>query len=446
MIQIGTIAVAGLIGTLVRQIQPIALHDPAAYASQMADMHQRYDPVTILGVNAGPSMVDLFERLGFFRIFSTWWFATLLTLLALSIVVCTIDRLPRLWRGVREIHPEQPPAFFDLRLPERAALVADVDGPLPDMEAVAAHLRRRHYAITRADGSVYADRNRYLKLATLITHLGLVLFLVGGAVTGAFGFETVLFLGDGQSAPVQAVGTPGNLLVKSLGFDAPRRADGTFADFRTNIAVYRDGRQIAAKTIRVNDPLSIEGFVFHQNTFGPAEDVEIRGEDGRLAWSGPILLDRQLAGLPEGVFSIPGSDIGLVLVLDQDASGADVLALQGVAPDSSGSGTVPVFLDRLAVGQASDPLTTAGYTIRWTGVSAFSGMVVKNDPGQGIIWLAFACLISGLLLTFYFPRRRVWARFPPGRVELAMLADRYVDADREFRTLVADLRKLAAPG
>jgi len=427
-------------------VQPIALHDPAAYASQMADMHLRYDPLTILGANVGPPMVDLFERLGFFRIFSTWWFATLLTLLALSIVVCTIDRLPRLWRGVREIHVAQPPAFFDPRLPQRAALVSDVEGALPGPDSIAAHLRRRHYAITRADGYVYGDRNRYLRLATLITHLGLVLFLVGGAVTGAFGFETVLFLGDGQSAPVQPVGTQGNLLVKSLGFEAPRRADGAFADFRTTIAVYRDGQQIATKTIRVNDPLSVAGFVFHQNTFGPAEEVEIRGGDGRLAWSGPILLDRQLAGRPEGVFSIPGSDVGLVLVLDRDASGTDVLALQGVAPDPSGTGSLPVFLERLGVGQASDPVTTGGYTIRWIGASAFSGMVVKNDPGQGIIWLAFACLISGLLLTFYFPRRRVWARFAPGRVEVAMLADRYVDARREFRGLVADLRRLDASG
>ena len=43
-------------------------------------------------------MVDVFERLGFFRVFSAPWFVFLLTLLVVSIVVCTLDRTPDLWR------------------------------------------------------------------------------------------------------------------------------------------------------------------------------------------------------------------------------------------------------------------------------------------------------------------------------------------------------------
>jgi cytochrome c biogenesis protein ResB len=63
-------------------------------------------------------------------------------------------------------------------------------------------------------------------------------------------------------------------------------------------------------------------------------------------------------------------------------------------------------------------------------------MVVKNDPGQPVVWVAFGSLISGLVLTFYFPRRRAWARIEGREVRLAFLADRYVDAGREFGQLV----------
>ena len=69
------------------------------------------------------------------------------------------------------------------------------------------------------------------------------------------------------------------------------------------------------------------------------------------------------------------------------------------------------------------------------GIASWSGMVVKNDPGQPLIWIAFGLLISGLVLTFYFPRRRAWARIEGDRVSLAFLADRYVDRDREFERL-----------
>ena len=63
-------------------------------------------------------------------------------------------------------------------------------------------------------------------------------------------------MGEGQTAPVRPIGTPGNLLLKVHDFAAPRRADGSFADFSTDLSVYRDGQEVARKTIRVNDPLA----------------------------------------------------------------------------------------------------------------------------------------------------------------------------------------------
>jgi cytochrome c biogenesis protein ResB len=62
-------------------------------------------------------------------------------------------------------------------------------------------------------------------------------------------------------------------------------------------------------------------------------------------------------------------------------------------------------------------------------------MVIRRDPGQPVIWLAFGLLIAGLVLTFYFPRRRAWARIEGERLGLAFLADRYVDREREFEQL-----------
>ncbi|MGH2407224.1 MAG: cytochrome c biogenesis protein ResB, partial [Candidatus Limnocylindrales bacterium] len=353
------LAVAGLIGTMVRQIPSYALrNNPAGYAAELADLHRRYDPISILGANIGPGLVSVFESLGFFRIFTAPWFTLLLTLLVISIVVCTLDRLPRLWRSVRDVRPVQPAAFFDLALPERAAF-ADVE--VGD-EALATALRRRRYRVRRSEAGaieaqdasarhLYGDRNQYFKLATLLTHLGLILFLAGGGVTGAFGYETVIFVGEGQTAPVEPVGTPDNLLVKNLGFEAPLRPDGSFADFRTDLAVYRDGQQIARKTIRVNDPLEVDGFVFHQNTFGAAETLDVHDPSGRLVWHGPVLMDDQILGKPQGFLTVPGSPFGIFVVLDRDPAGAGRLTLLGTNGTTDTSGNlVPIFADQLAIG------------------------------------------------------------------------------------------------
>ncbi len=73
-------------------------------------------------------------------------------------------------------------------------------------------------------------------------------------------------------------------------------------------------------------------------------------------------------------------------------------------------------------------------------------LVAKEDPGQGIVWFAFLSLITGLLITFYRPRRRVWARLDPsGELRIVGLSDRYVDFRREFGRLLDDLVALRQP-
>lgn len=429
-----------------------ALHDPAAYADQMDRIHATYDRLSILSLHVGPQFVDIAERLGFFRVFSAPWFILLLTVLVVSIVVCTLDRTPAIWRTAHNFRVVQAAPFFDLRLSDRARFTHADDAAADELARL---LRGRHYKVRQAsvEGSAetsadagaptiryfYGDRNQYLKLATLFTHLGLILFLAGAAITTGLGYETVVFLGEGQTAPVQAVGTPDNLLVKNVHFEAPTRADGSFADFRTDLAVYQNGQEIARKIIRVNDPLQVDGYVFHQNTFGPAEDLAISDAAGHLVWDGPILLAGALGGRPQGFVTIPGSDIGLLIVLDKTVDGIPLLAITGLGPTATPNDSNIVFIRALGLGDTSERETTAGYAVTWRAAAAYTGMVIKRDPGQGLIWVAYLSLITGLVLTFYFPRRRLWARLHGDHLEMAFIGDRYVSAEREFGALLDDL-------
>ena len=218
---------------------------------------------------SGAAVVDALERLSVFAIFRSPWFSAALVVLVLSIVVCTLDRTPRLWRGVRDVRVAQPEPFFDPRLPDRAAM----DG-VP-AESIRTVLRKNGFHVREATDAagtrlLYGDRHQYTKLATLFTHLGLILFLVAAAVTSRLGEEQGLVVGEGETLTVQPIGTPGLLLVRNLAFQAPGLDTGQPTDFTTDLAVFQDGRQIARKTIRVNDPLSIAGYTFHQNGFGPA--------------------------------------------------------------------------------------------------------------------------------------------------------------------------------
>lgn len=436
VLQIIVLAVFAVIGMTLRQLPDSAFRSLTDYQNAMLDLHQRYDPVI------GASFVDALERLQLFQVFRSTWFSIGLIVLLVSILVCTIDRTPRLWRQVVDVRVVQPEPFFDQRLPDRAAL----DG-VP-VDGLRATLRRHHFRVRQAEAEgvtyLYGDRHQYMKLATLLTHAGLILFLVAGAVTSAFGDEAGLVVPVGQSLTVQPIGTPDLLLVKNYSFEAPGLDTGEASDFTTDLGVYQNGREIARKTIRVNDPLSVAGYVFHENGFGPAPDIVIRDRaTGSLLWTGSVPLTDQVAGLPAGVAAVPGRDAGLQLFLQRDASGvATVLMLPYRVVGTAADGSVQTEqLGALALQPGETGTTQAiDFTVGLRAVSSYTLLIAKRDPGEGIVWAAFALLISGLLITFYLPRRRIWARLrPDGGLAIVGRSDRYVDFEREFGRLLDDL-------
>jgi cytochrome c biogenesis protein len=437
VVQIIAIALVGVVGIIVPQLPGAALRSPADFAAQLAILRARVEP------SLGAPLTDVFEALGLFRVFSAWWFTALLALLAVSIVVCTLDRTPGLWRSARDVRVVQPDGFFDPDLPDRAVIRDGVRA-----EDVHAALRRSGFRVREEEGAggsrfLYGDRNQNARLFTLLTHAGLVGFILAAAITSRFGFETGILLPEGQALPVESIGSTGLVSVKSLAFTAPRDADGRFTDFTTDLAVYRDGQEIARKVIRVNDPLAAAGYTFHQNFFGPAVDLTIRDGAGRLLWAGPVPLDEVNGGRPYGRFTIPGREEGLEMLLGEDVEGAASLAVVGYRVTGEDAAGGPV-VETMFVGGAAPGRTyvvdASDLRITFENVTAYSGVIVKRDPGASIVWVSFLFLIVGLALTFYFPRRRVWARLAgDGELRLVARADRYVDLRREFGRLLEDL-------
>jgi cytochrome c biogenesis protein len=442
VLQIIVLAIMAVIGMTLRQLPDSAFHSATDYANGVADLHTRYDPLL------GAAVVDAFQRLQLFQMFRSPWFSIGLVVLLVSILACTIDRTPRLWRQVTDVRVVQPDPYFDMTLPDRAGL----DGV--SLEGLRAALRRRGFRLREATVAgvayVYGDRHQYTKLATLLTHAGLILFLVAGAVTSLFGDEAGLVVPVGQSLTVQPIGTPDLLLVKNYSFEAPGLSSGQASDFTTDLGVYQDGKEIARKVIRVNDPLSVAGYTFHQNGFGPAPDVLIRDRaTGQVLWSGPEPLTDQAADLPYGTMAVPGRDVGIQMVLQRGADGGALVLflpyrVTGTAADGSLQ-TQDLAALALAPGETGSA-PNLDFTIGLRDVSSYSLLIAKRDPGQGVVWLAFALLIGGLLITFYLPRRRIWARLrDDGSLALVARADRYVDVEREFGQLLDDLVAVRRP-
>jgi cytochrome c biogenesis protein len=436
VVQIIFLASLAAIGMTLQQLPDFAFRSPADYATSIETIHIRYDPVL------GPGIVNVFERLGLFSIFKSPIFGVGLVVLVVSIVVCTLDRTPRLWRDVSAVRVVQPEPFFDPRLPDRAAMTGVAAADLARI------IGRRGFHVreaSTADGSrfVYGDRHQYTKIATLLTHLGLILFLVAGLVTSRFGDELGLVIPEGESRTVQNIGTADLMLVKNNDFEAPGFETGSPTDFTTDLAVYQNGSEVARKTIRVNDPLGVGGYTFHQNGFGPAPHIVVKDADGAPLWDAKVPMVDSAGGAPYETMAVPGRDLGLQLLLARDAAGAGMLVVlpyRIVGQNADGTPQVQNF-DPVQLHRGDTKVSDAlGISVGLVDFGEYTLVIAKRDPGQGIVWAAFLSLISGITITFYRPRRRIWARLASdGQLGLVFRADRYVDVEREFGALLDDL-------
>ncbi len=440
VLQIGVIALAATVGIALRQLPDYALQNAGDYATEMAKLRATYEPTL------GP-LVGIFERLGLFRVFTSPWFTALLVLLTVSIVVCTWDRLPKIAAATAPSRPEQPDTFFSPSLPGRG--VIDLPAALP-VDATLGHRATAAAAEAKLNGwevsvaadpersgglLLHADRFRRSGRFTLVMHTGLVVMLLGAAASGIFGYTQGILLTDGEALPVGKIGTADGLVIVNHSFSAPRTSTGAFADFATDLGVYVGGEEVARQRVRVNEPLSYNGWSFHQNFFGPAARLEIRDDTGALLWSGDAPFSAQVDGAPYATLPIPGSSAGIEMQLRRDASGVAAIFIVASAPDLGATpaddGSLPlktIFASVLAEGDiATAP--GAGFSVYLREITSYTGIIARRDPASLIIWIAAALIMGGLMLTLRRPRARLWLQIRPGisTVPIVLLTERGAD-------------------
>jgi cytochrome c biogenesis protein len=369
------------------------------------------------------------------------------SLLVLNLAACTINRFPAIWRTVR--HPAVKPGqgFFE-RGRHRAWFTSSGLSQQEASDIAAETLRRQHYQVTIGSGPdsthVYAERNRYARFGTFLTHGGIILAIAAALWGNLTGFsENALAIPDGS---VREVGYGTELSVLNEGFTEEDYPDGRPKDFRSDLVIYERGIEVKRQTIRVNQPLEYKGVRFHQAFFGNAVVMRVRdtADDELLFEDGVALAYRNKTygeARPVGFFTLFD---GMLTV--------DVVSTAQDAADSSirpGEVVIVVYRsgDRALWSSEKlvqrEPLEIAGLEFTFLREKQFTGLSVVKNPGVNFLWLATAFIVLGMCTVLYFPHRRVWAlcvqSIPEPTLALAGAAPRLVGFDREFQRLASAL-------
>ncbi len=448
IILITSIAVICFIGIYFVQAPGEVLGDPVAYAAWVQQ-------------NALPrygSLTPIFDWLQFFTIFSSWYFMLLLTVLSLSIIVGTLNRAPIIWQNFKHPLIRRNDNFY-LNALERSEFTQ------PDTVTwTQAELRKRGFRVrTLEDNKVtylYANKNSWATLATFVFHAALVTLLMAGVVSQWHGFPPnsparrflpapIVSLSDslagftfdqalptGQSAVVYPRGTPHNISFRVNNFTAtfdPKT--GLPTDYVTDLSVYEDGELVAhSNHLRVNDPLSYGGVVFHQSSLIPSVNITITDAQGCIVCDEPIVLDQSsnissnlVVDYAKGI-SIAGSNLtmGVFFIHNPSVQLAQVqhpsILITVGAPDTPT--TQDKAIVRLLPGQSGQSFDKQ-LTIRLNSAAEATVLLVTKDAGSTLIWPAAVILILSLCISFYFPQKRIWIRIEDQRVQMAALREHF---------------------
>ncbi len=439
MVLMIVLAALCVIGSLVIQIPTGTGDDPLAKSQWLDGIRPRFGGWT-----------TVMDALGLFDIFNSVVFRVLVAALTISLIACSVHRIPGALRTATKPRVDVGPGFFE-HAPQREQIV--VHGTAADtLATVRSVLKKRRYRVlAEDDGTIhlYGDRYRFMAFASLAGHISLVLILLGAIIGTSFGFKNQYFVVPEGSTVL--TGTEDGLSLKLIDFtDSYNVTNGAPSDYTSQVVLLKNGQQVAAQTIRVNEPLSYDGATYYQRAFGPAVVMTIKDAAGKTVYSEGMPLD---GSSTDGSNRSAGS-----LTLPGTGDLINVFATNGTSDTTIQPGQVQVILYAGGANTATDAKVfdqgkaqaLGSYSVTFDREAKYTVLSISKDPGQLLVWLGALLLFGGFTLVFLLPQRRVWARISTrgamSVLSVASLGRRDVALGTDFEDLITDIRAaLQAP-
>lgn len=376
-----------------------------------------------------PETVELFQKLGLLDMYHSWWFISCLALLALSITACTMDRYSGIMAGIKRENLVLDEALEKSLHPlEKIKYVL----PLENVEQKILELACKSFSgsplVTEGGDTrhYFFEKGKYSRLAFFFTHLSILMIFIGAIIGSLAGYKGYVNIFEGET--VSSLGTRAgdvknlSFTVKCNTFHVEFYPNGMPKDYRSDLSIIKGGKEVARKTIRVNDPVTFEGVTFYQSSYGALPNtarIEIRNKDGAL--KGEVLAPfGKKVDVPGGTDKIEAVDYQEHFHLEDGSEGGTAL---GVNLYREKEATVGLWLPENR--PEYDKMRRGDYyfTVKEVTLKKYTRLQVNKDPGEWVVWLASVTLIAGIMIALFMSHKKLWIKLrkdKKGRIEVTV--------------------------
>ncbi len=288
----------------------------------------------------GPGGLILFLKLD--RVFTCWWFIALATLLCLNLILCSVSRLPAVFRAWK------------------------AGG-------------KRSFGIW----------------GSWLTHLGMLMLIIGFAAGQFLSREAVVY---GIPDSTQPLGDTGLQLTINA-FQVLLREDDTVEQYTAALTVTDGtGRSLSGEA-SVNHPFDAFGYSFYQDSMGWANYVAIR-KDGEL-----VKTDLICAGEYTFPDDLPSLALMFNKFYPDLVRGEDG-SLSSASPHLNNPHSLYSIyyngnLMAMNLAEPGQPITVHEYEFIMYDPVEYTLIVARSDPTTWLVGTAAAVMLTGLFLSFY---------------------------------------------
>lgn len=381
----------------------------------------------------GASLYRFFDLLGFLDLYHSWWFQTLMLLLALNVLICSINRLSATWRI---IFPERPKfnlsRFRQLEPKEEFTQNSSGEDLQKRYQAIISRIFR-YCRVEKTDNGyvIFGEKGRWTRIGVYIVHLSVICMLVGGVIGSILGFEGFVNLAPGEGSQQIQLRNRNQMLtldftIRCDDFKVRFYPSGAPEEFRSSLSIIEGGEVVKTQDIIVNDPLRYKGISIYQASYG---QLPARQHDIQLPDEFTLVFTSKTTGksyrikakigqkveIAEGLgnfvvnefktsYNFRGQDLGVTFfgtLHQSDGAEVDVvLPIQFPSFDKMG----PIF-NKTRKGDVV--ISVSDIKAEPAEVRYYTGLQVSSDPGVWVVYTGFILIIAGCFVTFFMSHRQI---------------------------------------
>lgn len=428
----------------------------------------------------------IYYQLGFSDLYNSWWFIIIVGMLAISIIVASIDRGIPLHKSLKNQRVKRHESFMKRqRLIAAGTVSEETQGQTLDL--VEQKMKQLKYNVRREDNALLAEKGRFARYGPYINHLGLIIFISGVMIrlVPGFYFDGNMWIREGERIAIP--GMDGYFLEnKDFILDtyaqdenatnAPMMNQGVNAmakNYQSDVVLYKQPEgalpgdtseleKVKEYSIRVNHPLKEGDFAIYQMDFKQGElktmNFNLVNKKDETKSLGRVSIDLTN---PQTVYDLGnGVKIELLSYFPDFAGFED-----GEPRTASRTPNNPAFIFNMitpekpqgetsfvAIRQTLEPLGENTYKMKFEGVEMrdVSGLIVRKDKTFPFLYVGAIIFMIGVVIGSYWNHRRLWIQqLEDGRVILAAHVNKNwfslkkdLDAVTEFAHLPAYIDQL----